>query len=344
MGDSDIGSKYIVELDPTAWIRWLLHDPAAEVEAQLTGEFKFVERRNDLLFRVHSSGRTFLVLIEIQAYYDREMPARMLAYTALARARYGLPVYPIVIYLLPPTEQVQIPRNVHDEIMGIITHQDFVVVELWELDAALMAAQAPTTFLPLVPLMRGIEARILYDCMQRVEQESTAAAELKVVLAIFASRTLGKEVVERIMSIDTRLLEEFPLYKEMWLMAEERAYKQVFEKALAEGHTKGIEEGREKGIVEGRAKGIAEGRAKGIAEGRAEGRTAEALSNLVTILYARLGDVPPTLHEQIAQLTAEQLETLIVAAIKMPNYAEFAQQVQQVQEQPPESTREDAAS
>jgi hypothetical protein len=85
VGDKDIGGKYLIDRDPTGWVRWLLQDDALTVTNILNMEFQFVLRRGDSLLQVEGTGEPFLVLIELQLHYDPKMPARMQNYCAMAR-------------------------------------------------------------------------------------------------------------------------------------------------------------------------------------------------------------------------------------------------------------------
>ena len=104
MGKADIGGKRVLGTAPETWVRWLLKDPSLEVKATLTEEFRFVLRHSDELLLVQGEDGSFLVLTELQLHFDPKMPLRMRAYAGLAAQKYELPVYPVVLLLLPPGE------------------------------------------------------------------------------------------------------------------------------------------------------------------------------------------------------------------------------------------------
>lgn len=111
MGKADVSSKWLLGEDPDAWVRWMMADPALEIEAFLSAEFQHVLRHSDMLLRVRDEDGPFLLLIELQLHYDPDMPWRMQAYAALAEEKYRLPAYPLVFYLLPPASQLEVPEQ-----------------------------------------------------------------------------------------------------------------------------------------------------------------------------------------------------------------------------------------
>jgi len=44
---ADIGSKRLISLDPTAWVRWLLDDDSVEAIDLLAADFQWVSRESD---------------------------------------------------------------------------------------------------------------------------------------------------------------------------------------------------------------------------------------------------------------------------------------------------------
>ena len=98
---ADIGSKRLISLAPDNWIKWITQRQDLTFSEFLDSEFQWVSRENDVLMKVNSSEGEFLILNEIQLRYQEKMPLRMRAYAALAQERYNLPVYPVLINILP---------------------------------------------------------------------------------------------------------------------------------------------------------------------------------------------------------------------------------------------------
>ena len=97
----------------------------------------------------------FLLLNELQIRYNSKMPRRLRAYTALAEERYNLPVYPVLINILPKPTNPIIPTRYESEILGLIARQDYQVINLWEIDVNLVFQQKISTLLPFVPILKG---------------------------------------------------------------------------------------------------------------------------------------------------------------------------------------------
>jgi predicted transposase YdaD len=237
MSDKDIGGKYLIDRDPEGWIRWLLDDPMLEVLQILSTDFQFVARRSDSLLQVRGQQGIFAALAELQLQYDATMPARLQNYSAMARQKFDLPVVPIVIYLTPPPADVEIATAFHTEFMGLVTHQDFKVIKMWEIEAsAALAMDLPAGILPYVPLMAGADEVIVRTCVERIRREPDHE-ELETILALFAMIWLDVATVERLMRWDMTVLEKSPLYQE------------ILEKGVRQGLEQGIEEGLERSIL-----------------------------------------------------------------------------------------------
>ena len=130
MAKADLGGKRNVHRYARAWAEWILHTRAVEIEAELSGEFQFIGRASDSLLRVRGESQSFLVLTELQTYYDTRMPRRLAAYAALAREKYDLDCFVSVVYFFPPSEGTGLLDAFHSEFMGQLAHQDFQVIAL----------------------------------------------------------------------------------------------------------------------------------------------------------------------------------------------------------------------
>lgn len=226
---ADVGGKRLISLAPQAWVYWLLNDPAAEFVDFLAGDFQWLSRATDVLFRVRHAGiGEFLVLNELQLHYDHEMPRRMRAYAALAEERYKLKVYPVVVNILPPKPITSIPVQYRSELFGLVAQQDYRVLNLWEIDANQVLNNQLLPLFPFVPVMNGgQDERILLSALTQLRANSTLA-ELETLLAFFATFVLELPLVQQLMRWDMTIVRQSPWYQE----------------AFDEGHQKGIERGR----------------------------------------------------------------------------------------------------
>lgn len=155
---ADASGKRTAHLYAQAWAEWVTKRANLKVETELSGEFQIITRATDVLLRVKSrkQGR-FLLLVELQLRYDINMPRRLNVYAALAREKYGLEVYVVIIYLLEPPPEIVIKHQFHTEFMGQMAHQDFEVMPIWNFDANQALALNNPAILPFVPLMQGAQ-------------------------------------------------------------------------------------------------------------------------------------------------------------------------------------------
>jgi predicted transposase YdaD len=232
MGKADISSKYILAGEPVEWVRWLLQDATAQVEERLSGEFQFILRRSDELFRVRGQQGPFVLVLEVQLHIDSRMPRRMRAYAALAEEKYDLPVYPVVFYLLPPAVGVTLPGFYHSQFMGLTAHQDFRVVAVWEIEARQVLEEGIVALAPFVPLMKGADGGTIRDGV-RLLREREVGEEAEVALALFASFVMEAEQIRQIVRWDMAVLRESPWYNQI----------------LEEGLQQGLQQGQMEGTV-----------------------------------------------------------------------------------------------
>ncbi len=238
MAEADVNSKWLLGKAPETWVRWLLDDPSLAVEAHLSGEFQHVLRHSDVLLQVRGRGEPFLVLTELQLHPDPRMPQRMRAYTALAEEKYDLPVYPVVVYLLPPKSRQPLPECYHREFLGLMAHQDFRVVKIWELDAKEILRREILSLVPFVPLMKGADEETIKAGVELIRRKE-AGEEMEMVLAFFASFVMEPELISKIVRWDMAVIRESP-----W-------YQQILQEGYQEGIQQGIQQGMQKGLYQG---------------------------------------------------------------------------------------------
>lgn len=300
---ADIGSKRLISLAPTAWVRWLTGDMALEALELVGSEFQWISRANDVLIKARSPVHgEFLIANEMQLRPDKQMGRRLRVYSVLGEEKYELPVYPAVVNILPPAEGVVIANHYHSEFMGLVAHQDYKVVNLWEVEAGLVFERKLSPLLPFVPILKGgqDEAMLSRAVMQLRADENIA--ELEPLLAFFATFVLKSEVVRRIMRWDMAVLRESPWYREI----------------LEEGIEKGFEQGVEQGIERGIERGVRQ----------------ERQEMALHILRYRFGEMEAELVAQVEQLTAEQLRPLIDLALEAVSLAEVIEWVSEALKQP----------
>lgn len=229
---ADIGGKRLVSLAPDAWVQWVTQQSDVRAQEILGSDFQWVSRENDVLVKVYSPSQgEFLVLSELQLRYKLNMPQRMRAYAALAQEKYGLPVYPVLVNILPPANSVTVCDRFESEVLGLKALQEYRVINLWEVEAELVFEQSLNALLPFVPILKsGGDVATVQRALNELRSDEKLA-ELESLLAFFARFVLETKLVNQIMRWDMVVLRESPWYQEI----------------LNEGEIKGRQEGRQEG-------------------------------------------------------------------------------------------------
>jgi predicted transposase YdaD len=287
---SDIGGKRLLGLAPDAWARWVTQQDDVVALEILGSEFQWVSRENDVLMKVQSPIHgEFLILNELQLRYTDKTPLRMRAYAALAQERYGLPVYPVLVNILPPSSAVVVSNCFESNFLGLQARQDYCVINLWEVEAETVFEQSLDTLLPFVPILKngGNQQTVRRALVQL--QRNEELVELESLLGFFASFVLDTELVGQIMRWDMTVLRESPWYQEI----------------------------------------LAEGEQRGRTEGRTEGRKEEGQSLILRQLTRRFGTLPPSVEAQVQALALPQLEALGEALLDFVQLSDLSNWLQE---------------
>jgi predicted transposase YdaD len=285
---ADIGGKRLVSLSPQAWVRWVTQQTDVIAQEIMGADFQWVSRENDILVKSWSPEYgDFLVLTELQLRYQAAMPLRMRAYPALAEEKYKLPVYPVLVNILPPARNVIIPNRYERNFMGLQARQDYRVINLWQVEAEMVFAENLTTLLPFVPILRGGDEEAVVQRAVQILQQDEQLNELESLLAFFATFVLETEVVAQIMRWDMAVLRESPWYQEI----------------LQQGELRGLALGEQRGLIQGEQRGLERGRQE------------EAAALILRQLIHRFGQLPHELRVQVEMLALPQLERLSEALL-----------------------------
>ena len=230
---ADIGSKRLISLSTQAWLEWVTSIPNIQSREIIASEFQWISRESDVIIRAYSpEDGEFLVLNELQLRYNTRIPRRMLAYMGLATEKYGLPVYPVLINILPPKSPIQILDTYSSQFKGLRTLQEYHVINLWEIEAELVFQESITALLPFVPILKGGgQPDVVQEALQQLRRDERLS-ELEPLLSFFATFVLDSSLVQQIMRWDMTVLRESPWYNEI----------------LKEGTDLGIQQGIQQGI------------------------------------------------------------------------------------------------
>jgi len=298
---ADIGGKRLISLAPDAWVKWVTQREDVVARDILGSDFQWISRESDVLVKTWSQQTgEFLVLNELQLRYTARMPRRMRAYAALAEENYNLPVYPVLVNILPPSATVAMTllapyanvSSYQSEVLGLVARQDYRVINLWEVDAEVAFQPSLPSLLPFVPILRdGGSAPVVQRAVQLL-RANKQLSELEPLLAFFASFVLEIPLVQQIMRWDMAVLRESPWYQEI----------------LKEGLAQGQQQGRQQGQQQGLQEGLQEGLLSGIELGLELKFGSEGLQLMLTISQIEDVDVLRAIQQGIK--TANTLDEL----------------------------------
>ena len=157
----------------------------------------------------------FAVVNEVQFQYTGRMPHRLFAYAGLAAEKLDLPVYPVLVNLLAPPEGTAIAERYESELFGLRTRVDYRVINLWEVDVAIVFDRPLPPLLPFVPLLRGGGDEAHVRRALRALRADERLGELEPLLAFFASFVLETDLVQRIMRWEMVVLTKSPFYRQI---------------------------------------------------------------------------------------------------------------------------------
>lgn len=200
-------------------------------------------------------------------------------------------MYPVLVNILSPRATVTIQDRYESLFMGLQSRQEYRVINLWEVEAAVVFQQPLPTLVPFVPVLRGGgDERMVQRAVQTLRQDARLN-ELEPLLAFFASFVLESRIVQQIMRWDMTVLRESPWYKSI----------------LEEGTAIDLDRGVQQGFEQGREQGL--------------------LQALLHILRARFGEASPDVRAALAPLNAAQLTRLTDVALATSSLADFLAQV-----------------
>jgi len=169
------------------------------------------ERLVDFLAKMTGDEESILH-VEFQTKYDSNMPVRMLAYHARIVERYGLPVYPVVVYLTQTDRPIETTYSSHVGGKHIFTF-NYDVIKVWELKSKAVFKDELAGLYALTPLMPDAD---LSECREKLiwaVEHNLISASSYMCMATFARLKYSKEVVKNM--IEDKLLKQSPFYEDM---------------------------------------------------------------------------------------------------------------------------------
>ena len=108
----------------------------------------------------------------------------------------------MLINILPISTKQTIPNRYYSEILGITAHQDYQVINLWEVDVNLVFRDNLSTLLPFVPILEGGNSENNLRQSVRELRADEQLKDLEPLLLFFASFVLDIPLVQQIMRWD----------------------------------------------------------------------------------------------------------------------------------------------
>lgn len=235
---ADIGSKRLIGLNPDRWVEWVTQMPDLQYIGMESTSFEWVSRQTDVLLRVRSPQQgEFLVVNELQLYYNAQMPRRMQAYAALAEEKYQLPVYPVLVNLLKPDGKQPIPTRYKSEFGGLKALREYKVINLWEIEVQTVLNPPIRPLIPFVPLLKDGNQELVVQEAVRMLRADEQLQDFETLLGFFANFVLDTNLVKQILRWDMSVLEASPLYRELL----EQARKTVLQQGIEQERRKTVE-------------------------------------------------------------------------------------------------------
>ncbi|MQL53232.1 hypothetical protein GFC01_13380 [Desulfofundulus thermobenzoicus] len=235
----DLVIKALVERYPTHFVQLVRGIPVDKVD-RLEKETVAVKRDSDILFRISENGYEYIMILEAQTRIDREMPRRLLEYTAMQHREYNKPVYPVVLNL---TGRPQEDSYGFDCLDLTVVSFSYRLINLADLPGEDVLKHGPVGIIPLVPLMRHrlTDEEVLVQCARRIEEVPVQwQPDLYLGLALFSSLCFAREIILKV--IEVSKMEASPLFdgiREKWIDQGEQR-----------GLQKGLREDRVEAILE----------------------------------------------------------------------------------------------
>jgi len=246
-------------------------------------------READVVARLETrDGKPELVLVhvEVQAEPKSDFPRRMFEYYALLRLQYGLPVFPIALYLRRG------PRSRLAEYREALFEQELLLFRYHSVALARLPAEEYVGASPLGAALSALmekgrdRARLKLSMLERVVGSGLDEA-LKYLLV---------NVIETYFELSGEDAEE---YRRVVSGKEYRAVQEV-ELTWAD---KLMQKGREEGREEGREKGREEGREAGVLDGKRE--------TLLRLLAAKFGELTDETKSKAEAMSSAELDSVL---------------------------------
>jgi predicted transposase YdaD len=310
----DILTKILTQASPQDLVSWILNDAIYEGEVNVE-----LQRQHpvfaDLLYSIKWMEKEGILHVEFQRKRDENMAKRVWEYNHLASSHTGLPVYSVVIYLLPdspivdPYYEVNFPT-------GFTVHQfHFQNIKLWELTAEALKEQNLPGLLPLLPLTKdGKRPEVVEGMIESLRQagrEDLLPLGYAFSARVFKQKKAQQWLKERFDHMRD-IFEDSWAYQEMVQEGVAKGLKQGLKQGLAsgleQGLKQGLEQGKQQGLEQGKQQGLEQGKQQGLEQGKQQGLE----QIVVRFVELHFPDLVPLAKQQAAlATTSQQLQEIL---------------------------------
>ncbi|MDB9306602.1 Rpn family recombination-promoting nuclease/putative transposase [Nodularia spumigena CS-591/12] len=219
--------KLLSEKYPQQFATWVLGTPQTDVTVLKT-ELSIEPIRADYVTLLQIEGRILHLEFQTKIESTPPLPLRMLDYWVRLYRLYRLPITQVVVLLLPPKDNTEIPNAFHVE----NTRHEYRVIKMWEENPEPFLENA--ALLPLASLAASNQPQVLLEqIVQRVNQlETTQRPEISAYTQILAGLKFRKDLIRT-------------LFRE-GMMRESVIYQEILEEGEQKGEQRGRLEGEQR--------------------------------------------------------------------------------------------------
>ena len=228
----DVAAKVVIQYGKESMLRRFVGIDPEEVDLleELPQESVSLRRSDFPLWVKLKGGEERIILVEFQTRWERDVPLRLIEYTARYKLRYRIPVDSVVVLL---RRREGLEEEYRDETIRF----RYRLVRVWQMRGKDVLGEKEIWLYPFVPVMRSEERDIIAaeEEIYNSQLEREVKADLLTALAIF-SGFRGQEMVREL------------IRRRRDIMIESPAYEIIKEEGIREGLQQGIQQGLQQGI------------------------------------------------------------------------------------------------
>jgi len=236
MQEYDHSLKCLSERFPEDFIKYIFGEERKyKVDMILQREYRTKKVAADFVVKIAHGDSPFILHIEFESSYGKDMPLRMLNYYTRIVRKYKLPVYSVVLYLNPKYAN----RTFKDYYDGSVFDKkrifEFKVIKAWKLDASVIIDNKLYGLYPLLPLIKDADIKNCLSIIDAAPIKESLRKDLHFCTIVLAGLKYDQELLKSLSKED--------------IMKESSMYQYLFKDAIEEGMEKGEKKGIEKSII-----------------------------------------------------------------------------------------------